>query len=497
MSRTTRRESYRRLYKPSRTNDYKVLYMKTLLKGAFVVSMDPDVGDIDGGDILLEDGLIAAVGRGLSPIGAEVIDAAGCIALPGFVDAHRHLWEGAMRVVTADWSILDFVGNIRLHAAQFLRPRDMYATSFHGALEALNAGVTTVAEYCHNARSAEHVTQSIAGVRAAGLRTVWGYSFTGLMPGDNREGGRDGEVAFVKALAAEQFLEPGLLTLGICLEEPMHWREGAVAVRGQVALARKLGAQMFMHANSVPRSDGSLEREVDRLDAIGALGPDLTLIHMGFTAPDEWSRLGETGGHVVFTPETELQMGLGWPAISEAGSAGVNIGLGTDITANNSADLFNQTRMALQVERGRQMAQHPGRQFRTRTPLDARSALHWATLGSAAACGLADRVGSLTPGKEADIVLLRADDITLAGWDRRNPAGTIVQQAGVHNVEVVLVAGRVVKRDGRLVANAANAVRALEETSAHVHARVAETGGFDAPQDVLYRRLGIDMGVDA
>lgn len=463
---------------------------RTLIRGAAIVTVDPAIGDIDVGDILIEDGLIAAVGRDLNAGDVRLIDGTGCIALPGFVDAHRHLWEGAMRAVTADWSILDFVGNIRLLAAQFFRPEDMFATSLHGGMEALNAGVTTVADYCHNARTLEHVRQAITGVRAAGVRAVWGYSFTGLAPDGLRHGGPDAELAFVEALAAEQFADHGLLTLGICPEEPMHWGGKTDTVCRQVALARKLGARMFMHANSVPKLDGTLEREVKRLYDIGCLGPDLALVHMGFTSPEEWTLLGKTGGHVVFTPETELQMGLGWPPISEAKAAGVNIGLGTDITANNSADMFNQMRMALQVERGRQMAEHPGRQFRTRTPLDVRDALHWATMGSADACGLADRIGSLTPGKEADIVMLRADDITLAGWDRRNPAATIVLQAGVHNVETVLVAGRVMKYGGRLVADAAGAVRALEETSAYIHSRVANVGGFDAPEEALFHRLG-------
>ena len=470
---------------------------RTLIRGPFIVTVDPTIGDIDGGDILIENGLIAAIGRDLDAADARVIDGTGCIALPGFVDAHRHLWEGAMRAVTADWSILDFVGNIRLLAAQFFRPEDMFATSRHGALEALNAGVTTVADYCHNARTVEHVRQAIAGVREAGVRAVWGYSFTGLAPDGARHGGPDGELAFVEKLAAEQFADRGLLTLGICPEEPLHWGGSTDAVRRQVALARRLGARMFMHANSVPKPDGTLEREVERLDAIGCLGPDLALVHMGFTAPEEWTRLGEVGGHAVFTPETELQMGLGWPPISEACAAHVNIGLGIDITANNSADMFSQMRMALQVERGRQMAAEPGRQFRTRTPFDARDALRWGTMGSAATCGLAELIGSLTPGKEADIVLLRTDDITLAGWDRRNPAATIVLQAGVHNVDTVLVAGNVVKRDGRLLADAAAAVRALEQTSAHIHARVAGAGGFDAAENVLYHRLGFGAATTA
>lgn len=463
---------------------------RLLIRGACVVTMDDALGDLPRGDVLIADGRIAAVGQALSADGAEIVDAEGCIAIPGFVDAHRHLWEGAMRAVTADWSILDFVGNVRLLAAQFFRSEDMYATSLHGGLEALDAGVTTVADYCHNARTAEHVRQAIAGVKAAGVRAVWGYSFTGLAPDGARDHGEGGELAFVEALAAEAFEPGGLVTFGICPEEPMHWRGDAAAVRDQFALARRIGARLFMHANSVPAIGGGLEREVDKLDAISCLGPDLALVHMGHTAPDEWARLGETGGHAVFTPDTELQMGLGWPAIGEARAAGVNIGLGIDITANNSADMFSQMRLALQVERARIMDRDPQRAFRALAPVACRDALHWATMGGARACGLDHRIGSLTPGKEADLVLLRADGLGMAGWDRGNPAATVVLQAGVSHVDTVLVAGRVAKRGGRLLADPADAIRALEATSAHVHARVAEAGGFGAPEEVLHHRLG-------
>lgn len=153
--------------------------MKTLIRNAFVVSVDPQIGDIDNAEILIEDGKIASVRPGIEAVDTEVIDATGCIAMPGFVDTHRHLWEGGMRAVTADWSILDFSGNIRLFAAKFFRPEDMYSTSLQGGLEALNAGVTTVAEYCHNVRTPDHAAENLRGVREAGVRTVWSYGFTG------------------------------------------------------------------------------------------------------------------------------------------------------------------------------------------------------------------------------------------------------------------------------------------------------------------------------
>lgn len=463
--------------------------MSILIRNCCVVSMDPDIGNLDRADIRIEQKRIVEIGAQL-PVGNEtVIEGDGLIATPGFVDAHRHLWEGAMRAVTADWSILDFAGNIRAHAAQFFRPEDMYATALHGCLEALNAGVTTVADYCHNVRTRDHAYRTIAGIRASGIRAMWGYSFTGLASDAQADSDLDAAMAFARVLHEEEFADDGLVRMAICPSEPFTWHQNDQG-RAQFEFARKLGARMFMHGNGVPMPDGSPPREVDRLLEIGALGSDLALVHMGYTQADEWAALGHAGCHAVFTPDTELQMGLGWPSIDEATSAGVNIALGCDITANNSADMFNQMRLALQCERARMMAAQPGRAFRTGTPVDCARALHWATMGGAEACGLEQDIGSLTPGKKADIVLLQTHDISLAGWDRTNPAATIVLQSGVHNVDTVIVDGAIVKRQGKLLADTASVIVALEATTSYIREQVDANGGFNAAEDVLYHRLG-------
>lgn len=464
--------------------------MRTLIRNAFVVSVDPQVGDLDGADILVEDGKIAAVRPQLDAADAEVIDATGCIAIPGFVDTHRHLWEGGMRAVTADWSILDFSGNIRLFAAKFFRPEDMYATSFQGGLEALNAGVTTVAEYCHNVRTPDHAAENLRGVREAGVRTVWSYGFTGLAKDANGFSALEDRVAHLERFAAAQFASPdSLLTLGVCPEEPFLWTADPARARLQFDVARRLGARIFLHTNSRKGYDGAMMREVAKMNAIGVLGADLILVHMYFTEPDEWQMLGDAGGHVSYTPETEYQMGLGWPSVMAPRNAEVNVSVGTDITANNSADMFFQLRILLQVERAREIAKMD-RDFFSRTPFDCKEALHWGTMGGAKALGLDHRIGSLSPGKAADIVLLRADDISMVGWDKRNPAATVIQQAGVHSVETVLVDGKVVKRGGRLAGDDRRACALLRKTAEHVHASAAANGGFDVPESVLFERVG-------
>lgn len=464
--------------------------MRTVIRNAFVASVDPAIGDVDRCDILVEGRDIAAIRPGIEASDAEVIDATGCIAIPGFVDTHRHLWEGGMRAVTADWSILDFSGNIRLFAAKFFRPQDMYATSLQGGLEALNAGVTTVAEYCHNVRTPDHASENLRGVREAGMRTVWSYGFTGLAKDANGFNSVADRIDHLERFAVAEFAsKDSLLTLGICPEEPFLWGANPAQARAQFDAARRLDARIFLHTNSRKGYDGAMMREVAKMNDLGVLGSDLILVHMYFTEPDEWRMLGDAGGHVSYTPETEYQMGLGWPSVMAPRNAGVNVTVGTDITANNSADMFFQLRLLLQVERAVEIAKLD-ENFFSRTPFDCREALHWGTLGGAKALGLDHRIGSLSPGKVADIVLLRADDISMVGWDKRNPAATIIQQAGVHSVETVMVDGRIVKRGGKLVGDAARACRLLAHTAEHVHASAAANGGFDVSEEVLYERVG-------
>lgn len=454
--------------------------MTILIRNCFLVSVDPNVGNRENVDILVENGRIAAIGNDISDEGREIIDASGCIVIPGFVDTHRHLWEGGLRGVTSDYSIGDFIANVRKFGADFFRPEDMYVTSNQGMLEALNAGVTTVAEYCHNARSPDHVLESIRGAVEAGGRIVWSFSFTKLGVTETRFLDLQSRIDFLTYLATDIGMVGGdRCYLGACPEESGFWTDMTVIHR-QFSAARDVGARIFMHGNASPRPDGSYKRDVARLAEIGALGPDVVLVHMGYTADDEWRMLGDAGGHVSYTPETEYQMGLGWPNIQPAIDAGVGLGFGSDITANNSADMFFQLRAALQVERSRQMLAAPGRLFEPRTPFSCADALHWGTLGGAKVLGLDNRIGSITVGKQADIVLLRADDISMTGWDRSNPAAAVMLQAGVHSVETVMVDGVIVKRGGKLVAETSGICAAHVATVNHVRAAAAQAGGFSA-----------------
>ncbi|SCK37310.1 Cytosine/adenosine deaminase [Variovorax sp. HW608] len=461
--------------------------MKTLIRNAFVVSVDPTIGNVDGADILVENGRITAVRPDLAQevdlAACEVVDATGHIASPGFVDTHHHVWQSAVRGITADWSIRDYVSGIRLFVASCYRPEDMYAAQLGGLLQGLREGVTTTADYCHNLNSPDHVEESIRGNQESGARVVWSYGFNRPpLPNPAFTSLQDRE-DYLRRTASKYFAsKDSLLTLAVSPEESWFWADRAYGAR-QFRVARELDAHIFWHANSTRNIfDGTPRRDVGQLVEEGLLGSDLTLVHMNHSQPDEWHAVADAGAHVSITPETELQMNMGWPVIEETRRHGINVGLGIDILSNNSADLRFQLRLLLQTGR-RMLTQAESGKLDKGVPISCAEALHWGTLGGAQALGLGDQIGSLTPGKAADILLHDARGLSMLGWPRSNPEAAILLHGGADTLSTVMVGGRFVKRDHRLTCDEGRAVSLLSSTHDHLLARFEEQGGLAAAMD--------------
>ena len=463
---------------------------RKIVRNGFVVTGDPALGDLPNADILIEDDVIAAVAPRLDVDDAESFDARNRIVMPGMVDSHRHVWQGALRSVCSDGSLVDYVAWIRMHAARFFTPEDMYAVQLHGALEALDAGVTSVTDYCHNLLTPDHAHEALRGLRESGLRAVWNYGFNYPPQVEPTFRTLDERIRFARELAGREFTQrDARVTLGVAPEEA-PFAGSPERLAAQFSLARELDARVFWHCNSGGTGGGN-HRDVAAIEALGVLGSDVTLVHMYATDDDEWRMVADAGAAVAFTPETELQMGMMWPSTRICDELGIPFGIGTDITSNNSADLFAAMRIGLQALR----CLYNDRDGDVRgslplgTPISCADALAWATTGGARALGLETQIGSLSPGKQADVVLLRADSLGMVGWDREHPARTIVQQARPSDVDTVLVAGEIVKREGRLLADVGRACERLEAASARVHARIAENGGFELPLEETLARM--------
>jgi cytosine/adenosine deaminase-related metal-dependent hydrolase len=452
---------------------------RTLVAGAVIVSMDPAIGELRG-DLLIENGTIRAIGRDLGAADAQRIDARGRIAIPGLVDGHRHVWQTPLRSVTANWSLVDYVTGIRVAAAPLFRPEDVYAAQLAGALEMLNAGVTTVVDYSHNLLTPDHAWEAIRGLCDAGIRALWCAGFN-VPPGSaSHFGDSTGKAAFLREVAKQRFPDPdGRLALGIAPEELAL--SSPDDVEQQYRFARELGARISHHVNSARFGRDPLEI-AEVLGPRGLLGPDVLLVHMNFTSDDEWQQVADSGAAVVFTPETELQMGMGFPSTARARSLGLRPAIGADIVSNNGGDLFFQLRLGLQAERA--LGNEPGLrrgEILQGTSVPAREALAWGSAHGAEAAGMADRIGRLAPGMAADLVLLDAEDIGMLGWAGRDPAGHVVLQAHPGLVDAVMVDGRFVKRDGRLVADLEPVRRRMAATTAHLAEAIEAKGGFGVP----------------
>ncbi|WP_408960666.1 amidohydrolase family protein [Natrinema sp. 74] len=415
---------------------------RVLIKDGTIVTVDPDIGVLHDADLFVQDGRIERIDDHIEAPAAEVIDASDSIVLPGFVNAHLHTWEAGVRGIAGNWSFLQYLEKMLGNISSHYRPRDAYLGNLFGAVEQLNAGATTVLDWFHIANSPGHTNRAIDGLEDAGIRAVFAHGPPG---DDSAKWWQNSAVPHpddIRRLHRERFpANDGLLTLAMGIRGPDYSTDEVVA--HDIELARELGIPASMHIGSLGPGG------VTTLKELGLLGDDLNYVHANRLTEEEFELIGKSGGSLSTSPEVEMQMGMGMPALRKALDAGATPSVGVDIVSNVSGDMFTQTRMALQVQRAldNQPTVEKNKQIKT-VSLKARRALELATIDGARALGLEDEIGSLTPGKRADITLIRTDDINTSPV--HDPVQTAVFQAEVANVDTVLVDGNVVKRDGTL-----------------------------------------------
>ena len=432
---------------------------RTLLRAGHVLSMDPDIGDLPTGDVLIEDGRIAAVDREISA-DAEVLDMTGRIVLPGFVDTHRHTWEASIRNVAPDATLDDYFVDILDTFAPLYTPEDVYAANLAGALECLNAGITTLVDWSHINNTPEHPDAAIRALAETGIRAQYAYGSANTsladywfeskiaIPGDD-----------VRRIRTEYFASDGLLTMALATRGPGFCVNDVVTA--EWALARELDIPITVHV-AMGRLAGRFGM-VKQLHDLGLLGPDTTYIHCCYFSEEEWRLVADSGGTVSIAPQVETQMGHGWPPVMKAIEHGLRPSLSIDVVTTVPGDMFTQIRAAFGAERARVNADSWQADVPVpETMLTARQMLEIATRNGAHVAGLEDRTGSLTPGKRADVVAIDATALNVAPV--HDAAAAVALSADVSNVETVIVDGVVRKRDGRLTADVARARRLVEES---------------------------------
>ena len=451
---------------------------RLLLRGGHVLVGDPGKGRFERTDVLVEGERIVALGaEAADAADSDEIDAAQSLVLPGFVDTHRHTWQTAMRGACADWTLLDYFRGIRLQLSSVVGPADLYAGNLAGALEALDAGVTTLLDFSHCMNSPDHADEALRGLRDAGGRAIFAYGMFPVPLSEPVFADPADRLADARRIReAELTGRGGAIEMGIALTE-LGLVPFDVTV-AEVELARELDVLVTAHTGSVTSADRPPELEL--LEAAGLLEARQVHVHCNACSGAELDLLARHGAAVSITPETELQMGMGYPITERARARDLRAGFGCDIVSNQSGDMFTQMRLGLQAERARVNQASLGRKEMPESlPLAVADALRIATLGGAEAIGLDSRIGSIEIGKQADLILIRADGLHTAPV--ADPVATVVLQCGPRDVDTVLVGGRMVKRDGRLTVGSGSAIRLIEESRERLDAALEPRGGLLPP----------------
>lgn len=400
-----------------------------LRNAALVLTMDPALGDgplgtVEHADVHMRNGAIAAVGRRLpTPPGTQVIDAAGQLVMPGFVDVHTHLWQSSMRGGCADRDLFGWLADCNRATFSRITPADMYRFVRLGALDSVQSGVTTLVDWV-DALPYDTTVQYVRALAETGVR------FTYAMFQAERE-------AALITRTKKELIDP------LPLASAQVATHAARAIRGLNRLhweiARDLGIMLNSHV--LERAEQRADDPIGTLTDIGALGPQLFMNHAIHLTDDEIAAVAAHDVRVAHCPLSNMRLASGIMRLPDLGRRGVKAGLGQDGGTNDTSDFFGLMKAAIGLQRTRALDPSVFPQVH--------DVLRLATLGGAEAIGMADTVGSLSPGKRADVIVI--DPAALNFAPRFDWINQIVFNGRPENVRAVFVDGRPLKLNGRLV----------------------------------------------
>ncbi|MGW6408445.1 amidohydrolase family protein [Streptomyces vinaceus] len=416
---------------------------RILFTGATLVTMEPALGVIDRGDLLVEGDTITAVGRHVPAEDAVVVDATGTILTPGFVDTHRHAWQAQLRRIMPDVDDLGgYVMSTLAGHATVYRPEDMYVGTRLAALTAIDSGITTMLDFSHNSRTRAHSDAAIRALLDTGIRGVHASMGPHFGAWDRQW---PGDLTRLKDTYFSS--DDQLLTLRLAALATDEIAGPALAYGPELArTARDLGIGVSVDAVFGTSSSEAVLRWAEE----GILSPEVTLIHATGLTPEAWKAMGETGTTVALAPTSDAQIGLetAIPAVDEALCAGIRPGLSIDVEVALAADMFTQMRTLHAIQRMRAVNAAYGTD-REPSRITTHDVLDFATLQGARTNGLAGVTGSLTPGKKADLLVVQAEDLN--NMPLNDPIGTVVLGADARNITAVLVNGEPRKWNGQVL----------------------------------------------
>ncbi|MCA1514093.1 amidohydrolase family protein [Bradyrhizobium sp. NBAIM01] len=423
---------------------------RTLIRSATVISMDDAIGDLSTGDVLVEGSRIAEVRPSIDAAAdTAVVDGTGRIVIPGLINAHMHTWQTGLRGFAANWTLLEYFRRMHAGLATVFRPDDIYIATLVGALNQINHGVTTLVDWCHNNPTPDHTDAAVRGLIESGVRAAFFH-------GSPKPEPKPGEPHFsevphprreVERLLAGPLADrDGLVTLGLAILGP-HYSTLDVAMH-DFRLARELKLIASMHQGGGPaKTPGGWEKLLEA----GLVGPGINIVHGNDLPDDLLDRLVDLGVSFSVTPENEMIQGHGFPITGRLLKRGVRPTIGIDLESVLAGDLLSAARVALSMQRALDNVESrkASGAIPATTTIPVREALRWITTEGARMLGREHQIGSLTPGKLADLVIINASDLNL--HPVHDPVATVVMQTSLANIEAVMIGGAWKKQNGRLL----------------------------------------------
>ncbi|MCK1389200.1 amidohydrolase family protein [Bradyrhizobium sp. 1] len=436
---------------------------RTLIKSATIITMDDAIGDLSTGDLLVEGNRIVdvrpSIDLGSSAAESEIVDGNGRIVIPGLINAHMHTWQTALRGYAANWTLLEYFRRMHAGLATVFRPEDIHIATLAGALNQINCGTTTLVDWCHNNPTPDHTDAAVRGLIESGIRAAFFH-------GSPKPEPKPGEPHFseiphprreVERLLAGPLADrDGLVTLGLAILGP-HYSTLDVAMQ-DFRLARELKLIASMHQGGGPaKTPGGWEKLIEA----GLVGTGINIVHGNDLPDDLLDKMVELGVSFSVTPENEMIQGHGFPITGRLLKRGMRPTIGIDLESVLAGDLLSVARLALSMQRALDNAESrkASGTIPATTTIPVREALRWITTEGARMLGRDHQIGSLTPGKLADLVVINASDLNLVPV--HDPVATVVMQTSLANIEAVMIGGVWKKRNGRLLVEGLDAKKEL------------------------------------
>ena len=412
-----------------------------VFRNATVLTIDPALGIIKGGDVLVVNNRIETVGRQLVvPDGTVEIDASDGILMPGMIDTHRHMWQTALRGFGADWTLTNYFQFYYLNWGKIFRPEDIYAGNLLAALEGIDAGVTTTVDWSHGLQTVEYADAAVDALETTPGRFVLAY---GNLLGAPWEWSRAPEFA--------DFIRRRIDGHGNKLRMQLAFDvtgDPAFPEKAAFEVARDFNLPVTTHAGVWGATN---DNGIRLMHEHGFMTPSTIYVHAATLSEDSYQRIAATGGHTSVSSESEQNAGQGYPPTWQLRRHNIPVSLSMDTSVWWSADLFSAMRSTLNADRSREhLEAHNRNETVTLSHLRAEQVVNWATLGGAQALGMDSFIGSITPGKQADLVLIKNDQSPVM-FPLLHPYGHVVFQAGRGDVHTVMIDGNVVKHNHQLL----------------------------------------------